>query len=207
VTGSPLDHLVYGVPDLIAGVRLVQQLTGAEPAPGGRHPGRGTANCLIGLSATTYLEIIGPDPDDPGPPGWFGLDQLRAPRLLTWAVRPDDLDSCVMTARAAGYDPGDAQAMSRQTDAGERLSWRLTRDTVDASGGVVPFLIDWGTTRHPAGNPLPQLGLSSFTVLTPTPIETRMRLSALGAMADLEYASSPGLRCVLTGPTGLVTLG
>ncbi|MCW2527462.1 MAG: hypothetical protein JWM76_2322 [Pseudonocardiales bacterium] len=203
---SPLDHLVYGVPDLLAGVRLFGQLTGIEPAPGGRHAGRGTANYLVGLGPTAYLEIIGPDPDDPGTPGWFGLDHLRTPRLLTWAVRPDDLDATIETARAAGYNPGDATAMSRQTENGKRLSWRLTHDTVGDGAGTVPFLIDWGMSRHPAANPLPRLGLIGFTVLTPTPIDTRMRLAAIGAVADLEYASDPALRCQLSCPTGVVTL-
>lgn len=206
VTLGPFDHLVYGVPDLLAGVRQLQQLTGVEPVPGGRHSGQGTANYLIGLGPTAYLEIIGPDPDGQGPPRWFGLDQLREPRLLTWAVRPDDLDACIAKARAAGYDPGAAQAMSRRTKTGELLSWRLTRDTVNDLDGVVPFLIGWGLSRHPASNPLPQVQLTNFMVRTPIPIPTRARLEALGAVANVEYAAEPGLRCELDGLSGLVTL-
>jgi hypothetical protein len=62
----------------------------------------GTANYLIGLGATADLEIIGPDPDAERPPRWFGLEQLRTPRLLTWAVHPADLDACIRAARTAG---------------------------------------------------------------------------------------------------------
>ena len=49
--------------------------TGAQPARGGSHEGMGTAN-FIGLVAGAYLEIIGPDPDQPQLVGgrWFGID-------------------------------------------------------------------------------------------------------------------------------------
>jgi integrase len=46
----------------------------------------GTANFLIGLGAGAYLEIIGPDPDQPQPVGgrWFGIDRLTAPRIAAF---------------------------------------------------------------------------------------------------------------------------
>ena len=42
-----------------------------------------------------YLEIIGPDPDQPQPVGgrWFGIDRLTAPRIVTWAIRTADIDA------------------------------------------------------------------------------------------------------------------
>src|SRR5690606_39555562 len=55
--------------DLEAGVAAVEEATGVRAIPGGSHPGRGTANFLLGLAPTgwpegahTYLEILGPDP-------------------------------------------------------------------------------------------------------------------------------------------------
>lgn len=208
MTGYPLDHLVYGVPDLLAGVSLLRNLTGVEPVPGGRHEKQGTANYLLGLGAGAYLEIIGPDPDAAHPPRWFDLAHLRAPRLLTWAIRPDDLDACVASARAAGYDPGDAAAMSRRTGTGEQLNWRLTPDTVRSTGGTVPFLIDWGASRRPSSAGLPQLRLRELTVLTATPDRTRAQLAALGAPESVavERATETGLRCVLDTLAGPITL-
>lgn len=78
---AELDHLVYAVPDLAAGVITFAEATGVTPVAGGSHPG-GTANYLVGLGPAAYLEIIGPDPAVPGArPRAFGLETLTVPRL------------------------------------------------------------------------------------------------------------------------------
>ena len=86
---SRIDHLVYATPDLAAGVERVEKLLGVRAVPGGQHPGAGTRNALIGLGDQVYLEIIGPDPDQPKPPRArrFGIDELKSPRLVTWAAK------------------------------------------------------------------------------------------------------------------------
>lgn len=202
-----LDHLVYGVTDLRAGVEQFHALTGARPVAGGRHEQHGTANYLLGLGTGAYLEIIGPDPDAGRPPGLFGLDRLREPRLLTWAVRPPDLDACVAASRAAGYDPGEPASMSRRTGDGALLAWRLTADTVAETGGVVPFLIDWTGSPLPSDSGLPQVGLHAFTVHTPDPERSQHQLAALGVTdVPVESAATAGLSCMLDCPTGRISL-
>jgi hypothetical protein len=204
---APLDHLVFGGPDLLAAVAFVAGLTGVTAIPGGRHLGEGTANYLIGLGPGSYLEIVGPDPvaGPPGAPRWFGLDLITGPRLLTWAVRSEDIDGAVASAKAAGYEPGPVRAMSRRTDDGADLSWRLTRDTVAATGGVVPFFIDWGSTAHPSSRQLPQLELVSLGAGHPSPEQVRPAIAAMGA--ELQVHRGPaGLQAQLSGPLGRITL-
>src|SRR4051794_32302696 len=103
-----LDHLVLATPDLAGAVRRFTERTGVVPARGGSHVGLGTANFLVDVGDGGYLEIIGPDPDAPDPdaPRPFGIDELTEPRVVTWAVRTDDIDALVAQARGAGYDPG-----------------------------------------------------------------------------------------------------
>jgi hypothetical protein len=98
-----LDHLVFATRDLERTVGEFAAATGVRPVEGGRHEGRGSRNYLVGLGATSYLEIIGPDVERPGTQSApFGLDEVQGERLVTWAVRPEDIDVAVVVAREAG---------------------------------------------------------------------------------------------------------
>jgi hypothetical protein len=81
-----VDHHVYGVEDLGAGVAELTERLGVRAAPGGKHAGRGTHNALVGLGGEAYLEVIAIDPEQPAPsrPPLFALDLLRLPGLLGW---------------------------------------------------------------------------------------------------------------------------
>ncbi|WP_043625996.1 VOC family protein [Nonomuraea candida] len=200
-----LDHLVYAVPDLAAGVEEFARLTGVRPVPGGSHPG-GTANHLVRLGPTSYLEIIGPDPRATVRPRAFGLETLTEPRPVAWAVRPPDLGEAVRQARERGYDPGEVRPLSRRTPSGHLLEWRLTRRDDPAAVRPVPFLIDWGGTPHPAAGDLPLLSLTSFSAVHPDPDALRRDLAALGVRLDVSPGPEPALRVVLGTPLGHVTL-
>ncbi|RIJ69764.1 VOC family protein [Nakamurella silvestris] len=203
-----LDHLVYAVPDLEAGLAAFEAATGVRPTEGGRHLGKGTRNYLVGLGPTRYLEIIGPDPDHPAEPGVqvpFGLDEVTEPRLLTWSVHPAHPERVLAAAVAAGVDLGPLTAMSRLTTTGVTLSWRLATTFPLPLGGVVPFVIDWGNTPHPAASGLPQLELLSVSGVHPEPAVARDVLAGMGI--ELPVAAGPvGLRALLRGPRGVVEL-
>ncbi|MGP4098282.1 VOC family protein [Nonomuraea sp. KM90] len=206
MTGPQLDHLVYAVPDLAAGVAAFTERTGVRPVPGGSHPG-GTANHLVRFGPTAYLEIIGPDPEASARPRAFGLENLTAPRLAAWAVRPDDIDKSVRQARERGHDPGDVRPLSRRTPAGALLEWRLTRREDPAAVRPVPFLIDWGGTPHPAASAdLPLVSLISFSAVHTEPDALRRDLAALDLRLDVSPGPEPALRAVIDTPLGPVTL-
>ncbi|MFE7648020.1 VOC family protein [Streptomyces phaeoluteigriseus] len=200
-----LDHLVLATRDLAATVAEFTRRTGVAPAPGGAHVGLGTRNYLVGLGGCAYLEIIGPDPDQPAPTGPrpFGLDGLDTPRTVTWAVSPSDLDAAVATVRARGYDPGEVRRMSRRSPDGTLLEWRLTDGGTPHPSGLVPFLIDWGDTTHPSASGLPVTPLLELTAAAPDPGEVRVLLTALGT--DLAVSEGPaGFSYTLDTPNGPV---
>ncbi|WP_369274153.1 VOC family protein [Streptomyces sp. R11] len=182
-----LDHLVLATPDLSATVADFARRTGVTPAPGGVHVGLGTRNYLVSLGGTSYLEIIGPDPEQsaPGGPRPFEVDGLTAPRTVTWAISPPDLDAAIAAARGRGYDPGPAQSMSRRRPDGTLLEWRLTDGDDAHPSGLVPFLIDWSATVHPTASDLPTTPLLSLSASAPEPDEIRPLLAALGTDLDL----------------------
>jgi catechol 2,3-dioxygenase-like lactoylglutathione lyase family enzyme len=201
-----LDHLVLATDDLERSVREFAAATGVEPVEGGRHEGRGTRNCLVGLGHTSYLEIIGPDPERPGVgPAPFGIDELEGSRLVTWAVRPEDIEAAVVTAREMGADLGPILPMSRTTPAGEVLNWRLATRHPAPYDGIVPFLIDWGTSRHPAESGLPSVELLEFGATYPRPDEVTAVLKALDVRLQV-VAGEPGLQATVAGPGGSYSL-
>ena len=212
---AELDHLIITVPDLEAGVAAVEEATGVRAIPGGSHPGRGTANFLLGLAPTgwpegahTYLEILGPDPQQEKPAdGTLPLDAHLAtePTLQTWAIHPPAFLAKVAAANTAGIDFGEVQDMARDTAEGDRLEWRLTTRSPLPHEGAQPFLIDWGESVHPAEAALPTLELLEFRVESPEPEAARQVLEVLGAGdTTVVEGSNCRLRARLRGPGGIL---
>ena len=212
---AQLDHLIITVPDLEAGVAAVEEATGVRAVPGGSHPGRGTANFLLGLAPTgwpegahTYLEILGPDPQQEKPAdGTLPLDAHLAtePTLQTWAIHPPAFLAKVAAADTAGIDFGEVQDMARDTAEGDRLEWRLTTRSPLPHEGAQPFLIDWGESVHPAEAALPTLELLEFRVESPEPEAARQVLEVLGAGdTTVVEGSNCRLRARLRGPGGIL---
>ncbi len=180
-----IDHLVLAVPDLDEAIDAFEREHGVRPAVGGRHEGLGTHNALVSFG-DSYLELIAPDPTQPDPTGPrpFGIDDIEQPTLVTWAARPDtaageSIDTLTAACREVGYDPGQAIAMSRRTPAGNMLRWRLTLATM-AHDGLIPFLIDWGDTPHPADTTPGGVDLALFSGATVDPDGANRVLAALG---------------------------
>ena len=146
-----IDHLVYATANLADSVDELNSRFGVALTPGGRHARFGTRNFLADLGDSRYLEVIGPDPEQPTPdaPRPFSIDNLTGPRLVTWAARVNNLDEAVRRAQAAGCDPGPIIAMSRDSPDGARLRWRMALPpTAGELGGLVPLLIDWADAAH-----------------------------------------------------------
>jgi catechol 2,3-dioxygenase-like lactoylglutathione lyase family enzyme len=198
-----IDHLVYATPDLEATVADFTRATGAKPIPGGAHDGHGTRNYLVSIGGSSYLEIIGPDLDQPKPaqPRPFGIDTLDRARLITWCVRPfQPLGQVMERVRSAGYDPGEIITMGRQRPDGVELVWELTMPVLDTeSRGTLPFFIDWGHTTHPSFALPVELELAKLELLHPDPEWLRGVLRAIGGLDNVEVVESAvaGLRAPL----------
>ena len=202
-----IDHLVYATPDLDKSVKAIERLLGVRPVPGGQHPGAGTRNLLVGLGDSIYLEIIGPDPDQPNPPKprRFGIDELKAARLATWAAKGTDLERIVRKAEQHGMDLGTVQPGSRLRPDGVLLSWRFTVSPFLTEGGVLPFFIDWGDSQHPARS-LPQ-GCSLVGLRAEHPAPKRIESMARSIDLDLRVTKgAPALIATISTPAGTVEL-
>jgi Glyoxalase-like domain len=203
-----IDHIVLAAPTLDAGVAAAVALTGATPEYGGAHVGRGTHNALLSLGAPSYLEVIAPDPAQPGvPSGLFRLDDLGGrPQLVAFAVGCDELDVAVASLRAAGAaDVSDPFAMSRQRPDGTVLSWRLAFVNGHV-GGANPFLISWDSDSSPATDSPAGGRLVKLQAGDPDPGPAAELLSRLGVDVEVEPATGAWLRATIETATGVVEL-
>ncbi|TNC19847.1 VOC family protein [Amycolatopsis alkalitolerans] len=193
-----IDHLVYATPDLERTVAALRA-RGLALTPGGPHAGRGTRNFLTGLGGATYLEVIGPDPEQPQPeePRPFGVDALTAPRLVAWAARVPSLPGALEAAGRAGYEFSGPVPMSRRRPDGVILDWELAFPP--DGDGLVPFLIDWHDSPHPAGSLDHGVRLEALRAVHPEPDVIAAHLTALGQTLEVSRGEQPGLEAVLAG--------
>lgn len=179
-----IDHLVLATPDVEATAQDVRRGWGITVTAGGSHTGRGTRNELAGLGNGSYLEIVGPDHEQPDPlsPRPFGVDGLTAPALVAWCARPTrPLAEVADRIRAHGIDIGSIAELSRARPDGVELHWRLTFPLLGPPhDGSLPFLIDWLDSPHPTAT-LPDEASLTFLHLThPQPDLLRTVLAEIG---------------------------
>ena len=197
-----IDHIIYAAPDLDAAVTDIDRRFGVRPSGGGKHTGQGTHNKLLSLGPRTYLEIVAPDPEQPEPasPRPYGVDGVTDGALVGWALVCDDIEATLAHARVSGFDPGDVMEGHRLTPTGTMLRWRSTRNALTA--GLIPFLISWGDTQHPASSAPAGLVLTSLHLEHPNPASIIGSLKALGAEVEVRHASEPAIVARLAGPRG-----
>jgi Glyoxalase-like domain len=202
-----VDHLVYATSDLNRGIEDIETLLGVRATPGGRHPGRGTRNALLALGGTRYLEILAPDPDQPSPaePWAFAVDGLESPRLVAWAAKGEDLQRLVSESARKGVRLGEVASGSRKSPGGVVLSWTFTNPRVLA-GGLIPFLIDWGQSPHPAQTSPRGATLVALRAEHPDVAAVRRMLEVLGIDLPVAAGPKPALIALIDCPKGKVEL-
>src|SRR5213080_1543631 len=147
---SLLDHILLGCSDLERGIAFVEVHTGVRAVFGGVHPGRGTQNALLSLGTRRYLEIIAPDPKQPGVQQYSAITKLTEPQLIGWAAHRHDLDQFAARLHKEGIEFAGPQPGSRRRPDGKVLHWKALR-LKDDRGGLLPFFIEWSAdTTHPS---------------------------------------------------------
>jgi hypothetical protein len=201
-----IDHLMVGAAVLAEGCAWLTEKMGASTTPGGRHPGQGTVNALLGLNQQCYLEVIAPDPDLTELAGLArSLKALSAPVLRTFAVRCSGFDHLIPVLTDNGFDYI-RQAMSRETLNGERLSWELLFVQNHPFGQQMPFFIDWQDSVHPCTDLVPSGHLKRLIVrLDHDADRYRKFVSGLGLPLSLELGV-PGLAADIETLGGAVQL-
>jgi hypothetical protein len=202
-----VDHIVWGAPDLEAGMATAERLFGQTPAPGGAHPGLGTRNALLGLADGRYLEILAPDPAQ-AITGTLGekLADLSQPALVTWAVASPALGAIKRRLEAAGLETRGPVGVQRTTPAGEVLAWDLLFAGGHGFGTLFPFFIDWGATAHPSRD-LAAVGvLEALKLESPHARELRKLLGNVDVPMIVTGTMEPAMRVTIETARGPVVL-
>ena len=205
---SKVDHLVFACQDLKEGIIQMENQLGVTAVMGGKHPAFGTANALLSLGDHCYLEIIGPDPTVKSEklPTIFGISTLKTPRLMAFAIKENALEKRVTAIQKMGTTFGQVFDMSRERPDGVTLHWRLTNPLITIGNGILPFLIDWGTTPHPAKYTPKGCHLEHLHIQHPNMTSLQSIFSTLEFMPTLSIGKKPAIIATIATPKGIVIL-
>ena len=194
-----LDHIMYAVPDLENSMAEIASITGIVPSNGGVHPGNGTRNALLGLSDSSYLEIIGPDKKQ-NLENTLGelLVSKNTSGIRAWAVAVSDLAAVANVAQGLGFRVRDRKEMSRKTPEGSLLEWELL--FLDG-GPLLPFFIDWKGSEHPARKAPSGCGLSELSISAEEPKVYQELLNKLQLGVSVSEGE-PAISAIIRSPKG-----
>jgi len=126
--------------------------------------------------------------------------------LVTWAAKVDSIDQISRKARRLGVGLGGIVAGSRRRDDGVLLAWRYTNPRTVVADGIIPFLIDWGTTPHPSESAVRGASLITLRVEHPQPEPIRDIARRLGLSLQIDRGSQPALVATIASLRGEVEL-
>ena len=207
-----LDHLLIGAATLESGIAWLEAKTGVRATIGGSHPGLGTWNALASLGPTQYIEIIAPDPAQPGVETFYvpDLGDFKEPRVATWAAQGIDLTSRFIGALPSGYSCPPPRQGARVRPDGTRLAWTLAfpkHGERGSFGGAFPFFIEWESLESHPGRTTPQgLSLRSLSFEHPWPEALRDALEAVRIEGPVTLSAAPSIGVELETPRGPVRL-
>ena len=206
-----LDHIVIAARTLEQGAAYIHEKMGVTIPDGGCHDMMGTCNKVMSLGRGVYLEVIAihPEMQAPSSPRWFGLDDPHVrntldggPKLLTWAVNTDSLDSLLLDSTL----PLGTVAEARR----DHLKWKvaLTEDGRMPGAGFIPLCIEWLVDFHPSEQ-MSQLDchFKSFNLHHPRRqwLEDALKSIGAGSVVDVHETGdsvSPYMELVVDGPHG-----
>ena len=97
--------------------------------------------------------------------------------------------------------------VGRRTRAdGVELEWRFTDPTVVVADGLVPFLIDWGTSPHPALSAPGGAAILDLPAEHPDPSLVERYLRVIGVEMEVSQAAAPALVARVRTRSGEVEL-
>ena len=136
----------------------------------------------------------------------FGIDDLKAPHLLTWVAKGKSLEKFAADTKAHGIDLGAVIPGSRRRPDGVVLSWTYTDPRVALADRLVPYFIDWGSSPHPSATAAKGVTLVGLRAEHPDAERVQNMLEQLGLDLAVTRGPRPSLIATFDSPKGKVEL-
>ena len=201
-----VDHLVWWCGDLAEGAARIGAVAELAPAYGGEHPGEGTANWLLGLGPSTYLEILGRDVKQPAAALDPTMATLPGTGLYHWAVSGADLHDLKARTARAGLTGGELVSGGRTKPDGSWLGWTCFGLRDHGFGALIPFFIDWQGSQHPAATAPRGAQLAALRIESPEAAELQAIYSALALPFTVKPGPVPRIVARLESGRGAIEL-
>jgi hypothetical protein len=200
-----LDHIVLAAPDLEQAMEQFKKMTGIMPSHVGPLQGLGAKTAHVGLDSNRYIEILAPDPDDPGPLG-DELLKLKEGALTPYhyAIRSREVSRLIegYVYDVLGWDP-DHIAMVQALPDDSIRQWDLLTLYGHDMGGCAPYYVKWNEPEHHPTKSIPlHATLVSCKVVAPEIHDVHKLISGVGGIT-VEFGD-PLLECTLETPNGIV---
>ncbi len=202
------DHIILTTIDLSSGMDYVENLFGIRPVFAGQHLGLGTHNALLSLGNRTYFEVIAPDPkqDIDKNKLWINISDDPTPQLSRWVAQTDQLTTIAKIGAEQNIPLGDIRPGSRTQTDGTPISWEATFPDVENFGGLLPFFINWGNSKHPSES-LPLAGsLEKISGTHPQADLIKKYWQYLGIPYEVKPGPKPQLHAWIKTKKGLIEL-
>jgi hypothetical protein len=105
-----------------------------------------------------------------------------------------------------GVDLGAVQSGNRTKPDGTVLSWTMTDLMKPRENGIVPYFIDWGTSRHPAEGAPAGCVLNQLRAEHPNPNHINSILKAFELDLKIDHGKGTALIALIQTKHGIVEI-
>jgi Glyoxalase-like domain len=199
-----IDHIVLAAPDLEEAMAQFEEMAGVGAKIFGAINGIGIRCARISFNDASYLEIIAPDPKQPGPIGQLikakGIKDMTPFAFAIRSSRTEELKDEVTEFK---YVPDHITMFGGKKD-GTARKWEMLHLYGHELGGICPYFVNWDTTDHPCAT-LPVVGkLKKFTIRAPSDDPIHKLLAHVG-VRDLNIeVGTPKMSFQFSSPEGTI---
>lgn len=162
-----IDHVVLAAPNLDDAMQEFEDRAGVGCVIAGSIKGLGLKCARVSFNDSSYLEIIAPDPNAPGPIGeLLKSKNIKELTPFHYAIRSSACESLKTEVKQFSYTPDHITMFGARSD-GSPKKWEMLYLYGHKLGGIVPFFINWELRDHPCRT-LPVVGkLKKFSIRAP----------------------------------------